>query len=179
MSNSNQAVSAERAAYLAARRKRDAYVRVCQAGILLLFVAGWEILARLGVIDSFIMSQPSRVLRTLTNLSGNGLLTHVGVTCLETLVGFSLGVLLGNLLAFALWWSDFFARVAAPYLVVLNALPKIALGPVIIIWVGCLWRSKKRGNNAFIKQRQPVRKCAWLPLLLYQSILGDKNAPCL
>jgi len=104
--------------------------------VLVLVVALWEILANMGVIDSFIMSQPSRVVATLTNLHSNGLITHIGVTCFETLVGFTLGVLLGNLIALLLWWSDFLSKVADPYLVVLNALPKIALGPVIIIWVG-------------------------------------------
>jgi NitT/TauT family transport system permease protein len=86
------------------------------------------------------MSQPSRILQTLIRTGGGGadggLIRHIGVTCAETLVGFALGVLLGNCLAFALWWSDFLAKAAAPFLVVLNALPKIALGPVIIIWAG-------------------------------------------
>jgi NitT/TauT family transport system permease protein len=100
------------------------------------FVFLWEILAITGVIDSFIMSQPSRVFRTILNLGENNLLMHIGITCLETLAGFVLGILLGNFIAFILWWSPFFSRVEAPYLVVLNALPKIALGPVIIIWVG-------------------------------------------
>ena len=129
-------VSAERQIYLARRRRDRVLVRICQlSGVVVLF-ALWELLGRLGILDTFIMSQPSRMLETLFHLRENQLLTHVGVTCLETLVGFSLGFLLGNLLATLLWWSDFLSRVAAPYLVVLNALPKIALGPVIIIWVG-------------------------------------------
>jgi len=130
------AISVEREAYLAARRRREALVRICQVSALVLLVGAWEIFARIGVIDSFIMSSPSRMVRTLMNLRDNGLLMHVGITCFETLVGFGLGALLGNLLALILWWSDFLARVATPYLVVLNALPKIALGPVIIVWVG-------------------------------------------
>jgi len=129
-------ISAEREVYLAGRRRKKLHVRVCQIALLVLFIAAWEIFARIGVIDSFIMSSPSRILRTLANFSGNGLLIHVGITCFETLVGFSLGALIGNAIAFTLWWSPFLARVAAPYLVVLNALPKIALGPVIIVWVG-------------------------------------------
>jgi len=96
----------------------------------------WEVLARIGVIDSFIMSQPTRILRTLVNLSNNNLLRHIGVTCFETIIGFTIGVMLGVLIAFILWWSDFLSKIFAPYLVVLNALPKIALGPVIIVWVG-------------------------------------------
>ncbi|MDL2225815.1 ABC transporter permease [Eubacteriales bacterium OttesenSCG-928-M02] len=118
------------------QRKRKALVTLCQLSVLLLFLCLWEVGARLGWIDSFIMSQPTRILKTLTNLQGNGLLTHIGVTCFETLVGFGLGVMLGNFIALLLWYSGFLSSVAAPYLVVLNALPKIALGPVIIIWVG-------------------------------------------
>ena len=61
---------------------------------------------------------------------------HMGVTIYETLVGFLLGAALGTLLAIVLWWSAFVSKVSEPYLVVLNSLPKIALGPVIIILVG-------------------------------------------
>jgi len=130
------ALSVERQAYLSKQQKRRRAINFCRAAVLVLVIALWEILANMGVIDSFIMSQPSRVVATLTNLHSNGLITHIGVTCFETLVGFTLGVLLGNLIALLLWWSDFLSKVADPYLVVLNALPKIALGPVIIIWVG-------------------------------------------
>ena len=130
------AVSEERKDYLAHKRRRKILIRICQLSGILIFIALWEILGALGVIDTFIMSQPSRIVETLLNLQDNNLLTHIGVTCFETLVGFSLGFLIGNLLATVLWWSDFLSKVAAPYLVVLNALPKIALGPIIIIWVG-------------------------------------------
>lgn len=129
-------VSDSRRLYLLRRRRRGAAVITCQVMILAVLLVLWEVLAGAGVIDSFIMSQPSRILRTLVSLRQNGLLTHIGVTCFETLAGFVLGVAAGNLIALALWWSGFLSRVMQPYLVVLNALPKIALGPVIIIWVG-------------------------------------------
>ncbi len=61
---------------------------------------------------------------------------HLGVTCFETMVGFVSGAILGVLIAIILWWSKFLSKVADPFLVILNSLPKIALGPVIIIWVG-------------------------------------------
>ena len=85
---------------------------------------------------SFILSQPSRIWHTLTRFSENKLLLHIGVTVYETLTGFLLGVVIGVFAAIILWWSPFIARVAEPYLVVLNSLPKIALGPVIIIVAG-------------------------------------------
>lgn len=66
---------------------------------------------------------------------------HLGVTCFETIVGFASGAILGVLIAIALWWSKFLSKVADPFLVILNSLPKIALGPVIIIWVGARYGS--------------------------------------
>ena len=130
------AVSRERTLYLRRKRRRTHLVHACQIGFLVFFLAQWEISARLGWIDSFILSQPSRILETLRNMSQNHLMMHVGVTLYETLTGFVLGVLLGVAIAVVLWWSGFVSRVAEPYLVVLNSLPKIALGPVIIIVVG-------------------------------------------
>ncbi len=70
------------------------------------------------------------------NLASNNLLMHTKVTVYETIVGFGLGTILGVGIATILWWSKFLAKVAEPYLVVLNSLPKVALGPIIIIWVG-------------------------------------------
>ena len=102
----------------------------------MVLVALWEIMAQLGVIDSFITSQPSRVVKTIINLSSNDLLMHLGVTCTETIIGFVSGVLLGLVIASVLWWFKTFSQIFEPYLVILNSLPKIALGPIIIIWVG-------------------------------------------
>ena len=94
--------------------------------IVIAFIAIWEISANKGLIDSFITSQPSRILQTLMNLSENKLLMHLKVTCEETLIGFSLGVAMGIVIAIILWWSDFLSKVAEPFLVVLNSLPKVA-----------------------------------------------------
>lgn len=132
----NTEISAERHAYLQTQRRRHITIISCQIAIIVFFLLLWEFLARMGVIDSFIMSQPSRIWDTLLHLQSNQLPLHIGVTCLETITGFILGVLLGNVIAFLLWWSDFLSKVAEPYLVVLGALPKVALGPVIIIWAG-------------------------------------------
>lgn len=99
-------------------------------------IISWELLANANIIDSFITSQPSRILNTFKNLASNGLLEHIGITCFETIVGFVFGTLLGTIIAIMLWWSSFLSKVMEPFLVVLNSLPKIALGPIIIIWVG-------------------------------------------
>ena len=128
--------SIERKQYLRKLRFNKIAVFSTQIFLLILFIALWEILANKGIIDSFITSQPSRMLETFMNLSQNGLLEHLGVTCFETIVGFLSGTMLGVIIAIVLWWSKFLSKVSEPFLVVLNSLPKIALGPVIIIWVG-------------------------------------------
>ncbi len=119
--------SAERKKYLNKIRTTKILVVITQISILISFIALWEILANKGVIDSFITSQPSRMLETFMNLSQNGLLEHLGVTVYETLVGFLSGATLGVIIAIILWWSKFLSRVSEPFLVVLNSLPKIAL----------------------------------------------------
>lgn len=129
-------ISEARRAYLDSVRRNKRLVLTCQLGFLIAFFVLWEVLARVGILDSFILSQPSRIWHTLTRFSENKLLLHIGVTVYETLTGFLLGVVIGVLAAIILWWSPFIARVAEPYLVVLNSLPKIALGPVIIIVAG-------------------------------------------
>lgn len=131
-----KAISKDRMVYLRKQKMNKIAILTVQILIVVGFIALWEILANLGIIDSFIASQPSRILKTFMNLSRNDLLTHLGITCFETIVGFSAGAILGILIAIILWWSNFLSKVADPFLVVLNSLPKIALGPVIIIWVG-------------------------------------------
>ena len=128
--------SEERKKYLKKNRITKVSIIVTQITLVILFIILWELLANKGIIDSFITSQPSRMLRTFMNLSENNLLLHLGVTCYETIVGFLSGTALGIIIAIILWSSKFLSKVAEPFLVVLNSLPKIALGPVIIIWVG-------------------------------------------
>lgn len=136
-------ISPGRAAYLKKTARHKHFVIFTQIFLLVFIIALWEFCANVGIIDSFITSQPSRVLKTFGSLSQNNLLMHFGVTCFETLTGFVLGVIFGTLLAALLWWSETFSEIMEPYLVVLNSLPKIALGPIIIIWVGA-------GTNAII-----------------------------
>ena len=123
--------------FLRAQKIRKILVHVTQVGVLLLMLAVWELAAQLEWIDSFITSSPSRIWNTLVELIGNGTLWHhAAVSTLETLAGFAIGTALGYLIAVILWWNNFLKDVFEPYVVVLNSLPKIALGPIIIIWAG-------------------------------------------
>jgi len=129
-------ISEDRKKYLRKIKLRKFQILFTQIFVVIAFIALWEILAQTGKIDSFITSQPSRIVKTFMNLSSNDLLEHLRITCVETLVGFLLGSILGVITAIILWWSPFISKVSEPFLVVLNSLPKTALGPVIIIWVG-------------------------------------------
>lgn len=125
MKNNN--ISLERKQYLRKVKKQKISVFLAQILIIISFIAIWEILANLNIIDSFITSKPSRILSTFSNLTQNDLLKHIGVTVYETIIGFVLGTFLGIIIAVILWWSDFLAKVSDPFLVVLNSLPKVAL----------------------------------------------------
>lgn len=127
MNKKDKLISVERKKYLKSIRKKSILIFITQIAILVAFLGIWEILASKGIIDSFITSQPSRILKTFMNLSSNDLVRHILVTTMETVVGFLVGTTLGVLIAIILWWSDFLSRVFDPYLVVLNSLPKVAL----------------------------------------------------
>ena len=119
--------SVERKEYVKKKKKNKVLVLFTQIFILITFLVIWEILANRGIIDSFMMSQPSRIWNTLINLGSEDLMKHIWVTVYETIVGFSIGTILGIGIAILLWWSDFLSKVFEPYLVVLNSLPKVAL----------------------------------------------------
>ena len=88
-------------------------------------------------IDPFLTSSPSRIVKSLVKFINEELYSrHIWVTCYETILGFLLGTDLGVIIAVLLWSSATVSKVLDPYLVVLNALPKVALAPIIIFWVG-------------------------------------------
>lgn len=101
------------------------------------FLAGWEALARGGVINTFLVSSPSEIYRLfITYIADGSLFVHVAISVWETILGFMLGTLFGIFIAVLLWWSDTAAKILDPTLVVLNALPKTALAPILIVWAG-------------------------------------------
>lgn len=129
--------SPQHLAYLRGVRKKSVFVNVARFAILFVLLALWELSAQFEWINPFITSSPSRIAKTIADLYKNGsLFHHIGTTLWETLAGFFIAVALGYAIALMLWWSEAFRRISEPYFVVLNALPKIALGPLIIIWCG-------------------------------------------
>ncbi len=124
-------------AYLAAERRHRVQVRIVRVMLLVLFLALWELLSELGAIDSFIFSSPARVLTCFLQMAADGsIFLHTGVTLLETLVSFLLTVIVAVTAAVLLWSSRSLSEVLEPYLVMLNSLPKSAMAPLLIVWLG-------------------------------------------
>jgi NitT/TauT family transport system permease protein len=131
------AVSARHAQFLRTLRLRQTRVLLVQVAVLSAFLGLWQLAAQWRIIDPFITSQPSAVLQKLLELTNDGSLGyHITITIVETLVGFGVGTLLGIAIAGMLWWWNFLSDVTDPYIVVLNATPKMALGPIFIVWLG-------------------------------------------
>lgn len=129
--------SREYKSYLRKLRINKILVRLVQILILVLWLWLWEYLANREIINSFIYSSPSRMAKTIVILyQSNNLFRHIWVTIYETVISFSLATILGTLIAIILWYSKFLYKVMDPYLTVLNSLPKVALGPIIIIIFG-------------------------------------------
>ena len=120
--------------YIKKNKQTTTFIFISRFAILILLLGVWELFAQTGIIDSFISSSPSRILVTLKDLFyENNLVYHVYITMYETIIGFLIAVILGYLIALILWWSNTLRRILEPYIVVLNSLPKIALGPIIIV----------------------------------------------
>lgn len=123
--------------YIRKIKKETATVIITQVLILVLFLGLWELFAVTGIIDPFISSCPSQIVKTtITLFKEDNLLYHISITLYETLLGFAIAVIFGYIIALTLWWSTRLQRILEPYIVVLNSLPKIALGPIIIVWFG-------------------------------------------
>lgn len=129
--------SKEHLDYLKKIRKEKLFVIFWRIFIIFTFFITWEIFADYKIINTFLFSSPSKVINTSINLIGNGeLIKHISITLYEVLLSFLLSSFLGFLVAIILWNNKLFSKVMDPFITVLNSLPKVALGPLIIIWVG-------------------------------------------
>lgn len=134
---SKNLLSKEHEKYLINIKRKNRNILLTQISILILGLALWEIAAYFKWIDTFLTSNPSNIWKLLIKYIKQGdIFHHVGISVFETIVGFLGGTFLGLIVAIGLWWSEFWAKVLDPYLVMLNSLPKTALAPIIIIWVG-------------------------------------------
>lgn len=133
----NTDFSPEHLSYLRRRRLDTLTVRGTQILLVVGFFVLWEIAAARGWINGFIFSQPTRIWAAVVRLASEGeLWRHLGWTVGETVLGFSIGTAIGIVVAVLLWWSTFISKVMDPYIVVLNSVPKVALGPIFVVWLG-------------------------------------------
>ena len=134
--------SIEHQNYLKKEKKKKILVHLTQILIIITLFSIWEILAKTDIINTFLYSSPSKIFSTILNMfNDNTLFNHIGITIYEVIISFIISSLLGLIIATLLWWKKFLAKVFEPFLTILNSLPKVALGPLIIIWAGASIKS--------------------------------------
>lgn len=117
-------------------------IYISQLSIILVSLIIWQILTDLNVIDSFIVSSPKKIITTIYNLYINhNLFIHIYTTVYEIIISFIISLLLALLLSTILWYSNVLAKIFDPFLTILNSLPKVALGPIILVWFGATTKS--------------------------------------
>ena len=128
--------------YLKKKKKEKRLVLISQILIVIIFLILWQVFADKNIINSFITSSPKNILFTIFNLyKQNNLFIHIWVTIKETLVSFIITSIISLLISIILYYNNFLSKVLEPYLILLNSLPKVALGPIIIIWLGANTKS--------------------------------------
>lgn len=132
-----ESISLAQQQYLKRCQKEKRMIQFWQWFLMILFLGLWELGARTGVINDFVFSSPSGVVETMITMSKDGSLWyHTGITLAETFLSFLLIFVIGIGIAILLWWNTTLSKVFEPYLVILNSLPKSALAPVFIVWLG-------------------------------------------
>ena len=130
-------ISTRQKQYLSQMKKEKRKVFAARILLFLLFMGLWEVSAARGWIDSFIFSSPSKIVQCFAGMAADrSIFLHIGVTIYETLLSFLLVIAISILMAVLLWFSPKLSEIADPYLVVLNSLPKSALAPLLIVWLG-------------------------------------------
>jgi len=127
-------ISEERKIYLKRIKKDKLFITISRIMILVIFLFLWEILSRLKVIDTFMFSSPSKIINTIINT--DNILLHVLTTLKEIIISFILGNIIGFIISSILWFNKKLSLILDPYLTIINSLPKVALGPLIIILFG-------------------------------------------
>lgn len=135
-------MSDEHRAYLKRLKYQKITIRTIQISLLIGFIVIWEILSRNEIINSFIFSSPSKIISTLINLiENNNLFIHIYTTSMEVLISFTMSLILSFLIALILYIFPIVKEILDPFITLINSLPKVALGPLIIIWMGANTKS--------------------------------------
>lgn len=135
-------MSKEQKLFIKRKKRRKRLVILSQILIVMAFFSLWEILASNNIINSFVFSSPSKIMKTILNLAlENNLFKHIFITLEEVLLSFSLGIFLGFIIAVLLYQIPILSEILDPFLTMINSLPKVALGPLIIIIAGANTKS--------------------------------------
>lgn len=158
-------MSEEHKLFIKHSKRFNLFVRLTQMSVVLVFVFLWQFLADNNIVNSFITSSPYNVIKTIVSLFNNGtLFINIWITLYETIISFILGTIIGLVVASILWSNKFIAKVIEPFLTILNSLPKIALGPIIIIWAGA-------GMNSIIIMALLISTIITI-INIYQGFIG-------
>lgn len=137
-------MSIEQKEFLKKIKIKKILIFITQISIGVLFILTWELLSKYEIINSFIFSSPSKIITCLIDLyNDKNLFNHIFITSKEVLLSFVLGSLISFIFAILLYLSNTLKKIVDPYITILNSLPKVALGPIIIIWMGA-------NNNSII-----------------------------
>ena len=128
--------SKEHLEYLKKIKKKKRFIITIQFLIIISFLLIWQLIADYKIINTFLFSSPKNIFNTLLNINLSELINHIGITFYETIISFLIASILGLIIASILWLNTTIADILDPYLTIINSLPKVALGPLIIIWVG-------------------------------------------
>ena len=135
-------ISNEQKKYLKSIKVKKFIIISIQLFIVFIFFALWEYLANKNIINTFVFSKPSKIFDTIINLAiNNNLFTHIFTTLYEVIIAFTLGIFLGLIVAIILYQFPIIAKIVDPFLTMINSLPKVALGPLIIIIAGANTKS--------------------------------------
>lgn len=134
--------SKEHKKYIKKERTFKLLVHLSQIFIIIFFFLLWQVLANKQIINTFLYSSPKLVIKTIANLiSQNTIFNHILITTYEIIISFLITSSIGLIIASILWWNKFLSKVLEPFLTIINSLPKVALGPLIIIWAGASIKS--------------------------------------
>ena len=135
-------ISNERKIYLRKRKKENIIVNIFRVILFISILVIWELLSRNNIIDVFMFSSPSNIIKTIISLyKENNLFIHIFTTLYEIIISFIIGSLIGFIISCILYLHKDLNKVLDPYLTILNSLPKVALGPLIIILFGANTKS--------------------------------------
>ncbi len=159
--------SKEHINYLKKNKLRKRIIKISQFSIIICLLVIWQFLVNIKIVNSFLFSSPMNIINTLLKFSINEIINHILITTYETILSFFIATFIGLLIASLMWYYKIFADIINPYLTIINSLPKVALGPLFIIWFGT-------GTNSIIIMALSISLLLSI-INLYNSFVTTNN----